>query len=156
MPNMKCFLRIACILAAVALVHHDAEAGETVRIGGTGSANEMVKRLAPLFLAETGIAVELIPSLGSGGGIIAAADGVIDLSISGRPLKPAETALGLKSAGELRTPFAIVTSHPNPNGLKSEDIARLNQSDKPTWADGKPIRTILRPTNESDTWLFGA
>ena len=156
MPNMKCVLRLACVLAAVALVRYDAVAGEAVRIGGTGSINEMVKRLAPLLLAETGMAVELIPSLGSSGGIAAAADGVLDLSISGRPLKPAETALGLKSAGELRTPFAIVTSHPNPNGLKSADIARLYQSDKPIWADGKPIRIILRPTNESDTWLLGA
>ena len=155
MFNAKGCLRVGCLIAAAGLFHHQAVAAETVRIGGTGATNEMVKSVAPLFLAETGIAVELIPSLGSSGGIAAAADGILDLCISGRPLKPAEIASGLKSAGELRTPFTIVTSHPKPNGLKSAEIAQLYQSDKPTWADGKPIRIILRPSNESDTWLLG-
>lgn len=155
MLKINGWLRIACLLAAAASFQHRATAAETVRIGGTGSTNEMVKSLAPAFLAETGIAVELIPSLGSGGGIRAAADGVLDLCIAGRPLKPGEQALGLKMTGELSTPFTIVTSHPKPNGLKSAEIAQLYQSDKPTWADGKPIRIILRPTNESDTWLLG-
>lgn len=147
-------LRVACLLVAV-VFHPQAVAAETLRIGGTGATNEMLKSLAPLFLAETGIAIELIPNLGSSGGIAAAADGILDLCISGRPLKPAEIASGLKSAGELRTPFTIVTSHSKPNGLKSAEIAQLYQSDKPIWADGMPIRIILRPTNESDTWLLG-
>jgi phosphate transport system substrate-binding protein len=49
----------------------------------------------------------------------------------------------------------MVTSHPNPNGLKSAEIAQLYQSNKPVWVDGTPIRIILRPTNESDTWALG-
>ena len=34
-------------------------------------------------------------------------------------------------------------------------IAQLYQSNDPTWADGTPIRIILRPTTDSDTWLLG-
>ncbi len=130
-------------------------AGETLRIGGTGAANEMIKRVGALFTAETGIVVQLVPSLGTSGANRALADGVIDVSISGRPLSPAETAKGLTAVAELRTPFGMATSHPNPNGFKSSEIARLYQSDHPTWADGTPLRIILRPTTESDTWLLG-
>jgi phosphate transport system substrate-binding protein len=49
----------------------------------------------------------------------------------------------------------LATSHPHPNGFKSSEIARLYQSDRPTWADGTPIRIILRPSTDSDTWLLG-
>ena len=155
MPNFNHCLRAAGLFTLVAVFQYPAVAAETVRVGGTGSINEMVKSLAPVFLAETGMAVEVIPSLGSSGGIRAAADGVLDLCISGRPLKPAEVASGVATVAELRTPFGLVTSHPDPEGLKSAAIAQLYQSDKPTWADGKPMRIILRPTNESDTWLLG-
>lgn len=128
---------------------------ETLRVGGTGATNEMAKSLGALFATETGITLELIPSLGTGGGNNAVADGVIDLCISGRPLNPAEIAKGLTVVAELRTPFGMVTSHPKPNGFKSAEIAQLYQSDKPIWADATPIRIILRPTNESDTWALG-
>jgi phosphate transport system substrate-binding protein len=61
----------------------------------------------------------------------------------------------LREAAGIRTPFGLVTSHRNPNGFKSAEIAQLYQSDKPLWADGSPIRIILRPTNESDTMVLG-
>jgi phosphate transport system substrate-binding protein len=128
---------------------------EILRVGGTGATNEMVKSLGALFATETGITLELIPSLGTGGGNNAVADGVIDLCISGRPLNPTEIAKGLTAVAELRTPFGMATSHPKPNGFKSAEIAQLYQSDKPIWADATPIRIILRPTNESDTWALG-
>lgn len=150
-------LHVAAMLAAVTLTfQYPAHAAEIVRIGGTGATNEMVKKLAPSLLAETGVTVDLIPSLGTGGGNKAVADGMLDLCISGRALNAAEKAMGLVSVAKLRTPFALVTSHQDPNGIKSAELAQLYQSDKATWADGSPIRVILRPSNESDTWQLGS
>ena len=153
--GVKRSFRMSCALATMLLLQNQVIAGEILRVGGTGAVNEMVKSLGALFAAETGITVELIPSLGSGGGNSAVAAGVIDLCISGRPLNPAETAKGLTAVAEFRSPFGLATSHPNPGGFKSADIAQLYRSDKPVWADGAPIRIILRPTNESDTELLG-
>ena len=87
--------RTAILAAIVSLLPHIATATETLRIGGTGAINETVKSLAPAFAAETDITLQLIPSMGSGGGNSAVADGVLDVCISGRPLNASETAKGL-------------------------------------------------------------
>jgi phosphate transport system substrate-binding protein len=48
----------------------------------------------------------------------------------------------------------IATSHSNPNGLKSADLAGIFAAEKPAWADGTPIRIILRPRSDTDTALL--
>ncbi len=155
MFGIKSCLRVAYALATMLLLQNQVVAGETLRVGGTGAVNGMIKSLGALFTTETGIRVELVPSLGSSGGNSAVADGILDLSVSGRPLNQAETAKGLTAVAEFRTPFGLVTSHLNPNGFKSKEIAQIYQSDKPVWADGVPILIVLRPANDSDTWVLG-
>jgi phosphate transport system substrate-binding protein len=155
MSGLSSSLRAACAIAAAIFCQSHSAAGETLRIGGTGAANGMIESLGALFTVETGVAVKLIPSLGTTGANRALADGIIDVAVSGRPLTPAETAKGLTVVAEVHTPFGLATSHPNPNGFQSSEIARLYQSDRPTWADGTPIRIILRPSTDSDTWLLG-
>jgi phosphate transport system substrate-binding protein len=154
MLDIRSCVQVACVIVGTVFFPNQIVAAETLRVGGTGAANEMVKSLGALFAADTGIALELIPSLGSGGGNSAVLDGVIDLSVSGRALTPAETAKGLTAVAEFRTPFGLVTSHRNPNGFKSVEIAQLYQSHKSLWSDGTPIRIILRPTNDSDTLVL--
>ncbi len=48
-------------------------------------------------------------------------------------------------------PFVLATSHPNPNGVKAAEVSALYASPKATWADGSPLRIILRPKSDSDT-----
>jgi phosphate transport system substrate-binding protein len=148
-------VRAACAIAAIMTCHTPVAASDVLRIGGTGAANGMIKSVGALFTAKTGIAIVLVPSLGTSGANNALANGILDAAISGRPLTPAETAKGLTAVAEMLTPFGLVTSHPHPNGLKSSEIAKLCRSDSPTWADGTPIRMILRPANDSDSWLVG-
>jgi phosphate transport system substrate-binding protein len=148
--------RTGFLAAAISLLSiHIATAGETLRIGGTGAISETAKSLAPALAAETGITLQLVPSLGTTGGNSAVADGNLDISIAGRPLNAAELGKGLKSIATFHTPFGLVTSHANPNGLKRAEVAQLYRSNKPVWPDGTPIRIILRPSNESDTALLG-
>lgn len=127
-----------------------------LRVGGTGAVTEMLKQIGPAFEAETGIALQVVPSLGTTGGNAAAADGLLDISVAGRDLKDKEAARGLTVAASFRTPFGLATSRPGPDGLKSAEIAGLYRADKPTWSDGTPVLIILRPAEESDNIVLGA
>lgn len=141
------------VLLAVPLMAGNAAA--TLRFGGTGSAIGMVQQVGAAFTAATGVKVEVIASLGSTGGLRAQADGVLDIAVVARPLKPDESAAGLRQAAVLRTAYALATSHSNPNRLKSADLAGIFKAENPTWADGTPIRIILRPQSDTDTALLG-
>jgi len=155
MLGLTALVRTICAIAAIITCHSPISADEVLRIGGTGAANGLIKSVGAEFTAATGIEITLVPSLGTTGANSALANGVIDVAVSGRPLDPAEIAKGLTVGAEVRTPFGLVTSHTHPNGFKSKEIARLYRSDNPTWADGTPMRVILRPTTDSDSWLLG-
>ena len=127
---------------------------QTLKVGGTGAVTELLRQLAPAFTAQTGIVLEVIPSLGTGGANAAVADGAIGLSVAGRDLKEKEVAKGLQVATTLRTPFGLVTSRPGPDNLNSDDIAGLYGADKPIWPDGTPILITLRPVDESDNLVL--
>jgi phosphate transport system substrate-binding protein len=151
---MRALMLAACVCLATATPATFATA-ETLKLGGTGSATELLRRLGAVFKADSGAEVEVLPSLGSSGAIRAFGDGVLDVAVSGRPLKPEENAKGLTIAFTARTPFVFATSHPHPNGLTLENIADAFQSERAAWSDGSPMRVILRPRSESDTALMG-
>lgn len=129
---------------------------DMLRTGGTGAAVEMLKQVGAAFVAREPLtAFELIPSLGSTGGIAAVSDEVLDFSVSSRPLKSEEAAKGLTAMVLARSPFVLATSHANPSGLESTGIAMFYAAANSVWADGTPVRVILRPRSESDTTLLG-
>jgi phosphate transport system substrate-binding protein len=127
-----------------------AVAAQGVRVGGTGGATALMTHLGTLFTSRTGIAVEVIPGMGSGGGINAAADGVLDIAISGRALAPAELARGLVPAFTIRTPYVLAASRPSATTMTEQAILDAYTREKATWPDGSPIKVILRPRPESD------
>lgn len=151
--------RMTSILAMAAVVFGSAAlpaaAAETLRIGGTGAATVLMQRLGAAFEATgTDIKVEVIPGLGSSGAIAATMDGVLDIAVSARPLKQAET--GLTETVAARTPFGLVSSNPKPGNIAGKDVAAFYASATSKWPDGSAVRVILRPKSESDTALLGA
>jgi phosphate transport system substrate-binding protein len=147
---------ILTALLAIPLLTGYAAAADTLRIGGSGGAIGTLKHLGAAFAADSGTKVTVVPSLGSTGGIRAVGDGVLDIGVSARLLEPEEAATGLVQVEVARSPFGLVTSHRSPNGLKSAEIAAIFKSEKPLWADGTPIRIILRPKGDSDIALLVA
>src|SRR6266487_47334 len=137
MPRWRATLRTGFFVAAL-LGSCNAGAADALRIGGTGSAMEMISQLFAAFDHGEGIGLDVIPGLGTGGGLRAANEGILDIAVSGRPLTPEELARGLTQALEIRTPFGLVTSHPRPNGLRSADVAGLFMFQRASWADGSP------------------
>src|SRR5450755_2664103 len=150
------FSKIAIVLLlAGSLQAGNAAAADTLRVGGTGTATGMLQQVGAEFIAATGVKVEVIASLGSTGAIRALSDGWLDIAVPARPLKPDEAAAGLRQVAAVRTAYVIATSNSSPNGLKSADLAGIFAAEKPVWADGTPIRIILRPRSDSDTALIG-
>ncbi len=133
---------------------------DTLRAGGLGATTRMLSILSAGFAERWGSTLEVIPSLGSGGGLKALAAGALDVVVSGRPLNADELKQGMRVVVTMRTPFVMVTSHYGaneiePKGMKSSEIAELFRAQKPTWADGSPVRVILRPKSDSDTPILG-
>lgn len=143
------------LFTAVLLALSTGASADTLRMGGTGAATAFLPELFAAFERSQGITLKLIPSLGSSGGLRALQDGVLDVAVSGRALKPRELKTGLTQAVMIHTPFVLVTSLARPNGLKSTDIAGIFKSQTATWADGTPVRIILRPKGDSDTPILG-
>ncbi len=150
------FSKIAIVLLlAGAMPVGGATAAETLRSGGTGTAIGMLRQVGAEFTAATGVKVDVVASLGSTGAIRALGDGLLDIGVPARPLTSDETAAGLRQVAVLRTAYVIATSHVDASGLKSADLAKIFAAEKPTWADGTPIRIILRPRSDTDTALLG-
>ncbi len=145
---------IAALVAALLMIVNAATAA-TLRFGGTGSSLGMLRQVGAEFTSASGVAIEVVSSLGSSGALHALADGKLDLVVSARPLKPNETAAGLRPVLVLRTPFVLATSHAQPQQLRASDLPQIFSVDSPRWPDGKPIRIILRPESETDTTLLG-
>lgn len=121
-----------------------------IAIGGTGGALGTLRALGHGFHRLSGHTLQIVPSLGTQGGIRAVADGKIDIAVVGRAPNPAEQARGVQVMHELRTPFGFVTSIALPPSLAPEVIASYLIEPRMRWPDGSEVRPILRPANESD------
>ncbi len=150
---MRLFRVVLCTFATAFLVAGSpvARADDAVQIGGTGMGLEMA-RILTAAMADSGarIPVNILPSLGSSGGIDALLDGVLDIALSARPLKPTEIAKGVHDAACIRTPFVLATSLMTATGFARSEVAALFAAPDAVWPDGKPLRIVLRTRDDSD------
>src|SRR6266545_1607831 len=98
-------LAVAASACLVFLTQTPPATADSLKVGGTGTATELLKIVGATFTHQSGVNVEVVPSLGSSGAIRAAADGVLDVAVSGRALKSDEISNGLSIALTARTPF---------------------------------------------------
>lgn len=128
---------------------------ESLRMGGTGAGLQLLELIGEAYAASNpGVTVEIVPSLGTSGGIQALADGAIAIGVASRPLKPEEAGRGLREVATARTPFLLVTSQANPEPFQANEVAGAFGGEKTEWLDKEPIRIVLRPETESDTRLL--
>lgn len=125
---------------------------ETIRLGGTGSAMGTMQRLGQAYQKlDPSFTLEVVPNLGSTGGLKALRGGATQLAAISRPLKPDELAAGLQGVDYGRTPFVLATSKPGVQGLSLRDVADLYAGRRTQWADGAPVRLVLRPASDGDS-----
>jgi len=147
-------LFLALIIAA-ALPSAPALAGETIVIGGTGSALGSMKLIAAAFeKSHPGVQVRIMPSLGSSGAIKAVSKGALGLGLTSRSLKNDELRLGLSAVEYARTPFIPVAHRNVPaSGVSTAEVVDIYKSHLLSWSNGERIRLIIRPATETDTAL---
>ncbi len=145
---------LACAIASAAmLLAGEVTAAEEIKIGGTGTALGTMRLLAETFSKQNpDVKVTVLPSLGSGGGIKAAAKGAVDIAVSSRPLREDERGLGLMESEYARTPFVFaVSTKSKVTSITTAQIADLYAGRTQTWPDGSQIRLVLRPGGEADS-----
>lgn len=133
-----------------------AGAAKEIRIGGTGSALAAMKLLGEQFRKKhPDIAITVLPSLGSSGGIKALLGGDLDIAISYRELYGDEYQKGLAAIEYARTPFVFLTHKTNKlSNITLQEVADIYSGKTKIWPDDTPIRLILRPAGEASTKIL--
>ena len=152
----KTFSGWAVAVLAVLLVSGPRSAvAETIRISGTGGAMGTMRILGEAFRKiHPGIRVVLFPGMDSNGSVKAVHAGRLDIGLCGRPLNGEERARGVQEVKYARTPFVFgVNRTVKITGLMLEDVAEI-YAGKRDWENGKRIRLVLRPREESDIPLL--
>lgn len=147
--------KIVCILAlmSVSAVLPTYGFTATLKLGGTGAGLGVMKLLAEAYKKHApDTTIEILPSIGSSGGIKAVAAGAIDIGISSRPLKDDERMQGVQEWAYAKTPFVFATHQKSPQTqLTSAEIVAIYAGTLTKWKDGTAIRLVLRPQTETDT-----
>lgn len=144
----------ACALAlALLLGTCGPAAADGLTIGGTGAALGSMQLLAGEFTARNpDIPIVIVPSLGSGGGIKAVLAGAIGLAVTSRPLNDGERRQGAAEIEYARTPFVFaVPVESRVAAITVRELADIYSGRMATWADGTPVRIVLRPESDIDT-----
>jgi phosphate transport system substrate-binding protein len=100
--------------------------------------------------------LEVVPNLGSTGGIKALLSGATHIAVASRNPKPEESAAGLRAHEVGRTAFVLATTKENVTGLTLPEVADLYAGRQSKWSDGQAVRLVLRPASDHDTALLAA
>lgn len=146
--------RVLIILFLVANYLTAASAQEQLRISGTGGMLAVMDKLASEFQrSHPEIAVTILPSIGSSGGIKAVLAGQLDLGLSSRQLKTSEQGAAAQVIGSTSFVFAVHRDT-TVSDLTLEEIEALYANRTERWPKGHPVRVVLRPKSEYDTELL--
>ena len=145
--------RAGAFALAILLGFGGAAANEGFKIGGSGAALGTIRLLANEFkVGNPDIAISTLPSLGSGGSIKAVLDEAIGLAVTSRPLDEAERKRGAVETEYARTPFVFaVSAQSSVTAITLTELADIYAGKMVAWADGSPVRIVLRPVSDIDT-----
>ena len=149
--NLYLWVFLTVVLCGLSLA--ETARAETVKIGGTGFGLGVMKILGQTFeKSHPGEKIEVIPSLGSAGGIKALLHGALNIAISGRPLKPAESGEGIEAKAFTRSPFIfIVNKSVAQKGITLQELEKIFSGEMLAWPGGARIRPVLRPDTDTVT-----
>ena len=128
----------------------EAPAGPLV-FAGSGSNLPLTRLLADAFArVRPESKIEVPASIGSAGGIRAAADGAIAVGLISRPLKDREKESGLTVLPYART-AVVIGVHPAvpDDGISFVDLVQIYKGTKSRWKDGREIIVLTREAGDS-------
>lgn len=146
----------AAILAIAIFLPLPVLAETVIKIGGVGSSLGTMRLLAEAYEKNNAnIRVEILPSLGTPGGLKALGEGALDFSLAGRDLKEDERAKDVVAVEYARTPFIFVTYKGNKKSdITVSELCDILRGQRATWDDGSMIRVIFRPEAETNTKIL--
>lgn len=126
---------------------------ETIRIGGTGNALGTMKLMADAYAqVNPKIKITVLPSIGSSGAIKAVPRGAVEIGLSSRPLKEAESANGIISVEYARSATVIAVSNKMVvAGITVDQLVTIYSGKEHNWPDGSLIRPIIRQPGDDNT-----
>jgi phosphate transport system substrate-binding protein len=117
-----------------------------LRLMGTGAMAPLAESWARAY---SGMHIIVEPSVGSGGGVRAAADGAVDLGMVSRPLDDSELRLGLEMMPVAHDAVAIAAHRSVAvDGLSRAELATLYAGTK-RFSDGSRAVLLMRDAQES-------
>jgi phosphate transport system substrate-binding protein len=122
-----------------------------VTFAGSGSNLAIVRTLAEAFSrTHPGIVIDVPSSIGSTGGIRAAAAGRISAGLISRPLREAEQGLGLTVLAYARV-VIVIGAHPTvpDDGITSAELVEIYRGTRTRWRDGQEIIVLTREPGDS-------
>ncbi len=124
---------------------------QVVRLAGSGSNLPLTREIAEAFMRRwPDKRVIVFESVGSTGGIRAVSDGVVDLGLVSRPLRPAEDSLGLVVTPYARVAVAAVANLDVPeDGLSERGLIDVFAGERRRWENGAPIIVLQRERGDS-------
>lgn len=142
---------LGAIVCAAIFAPVPAAAGDIVRSGGTGSGLALMKAIGEHYsAAHPDTRVEVLPSLGSSGGLKALMAKAIDIAIFANHLSPEQAAQGLHEGACLRTGLVFATSRPKQMDITPARLPDFFADPNPTWPDGQALKIILRSRSGSE------
>ncbi|MCA9718920.1 MAG: substrate-binding domain-containing protein [Myxococcales bacterium] len=134
-----------------------------VHIAGSGSNLSLTRRLVDAYLeahpvGRSGRPAQLVvfESIGSTGGVKATHDGVIDLGLISRPLRPRERELGLLTIPYARVAVVAAVNVTVPDrSLRTAELIEIYGGARRTWSDGSRIVVLQRERGDSSHEAFG-
>ena len=153
--SWRCLL--LCLSLALSLAACGGEAARSVTLTGSTSVTPFAEHLAELYQKQHQGTVINVQGLGSSAGIRAAIDGVAEIGMSSRNLKP-EEAEALDQQVIARDALALIVHPSNPiANLSGEQIRAIFSGTIRSWAEvGGPPQPIVLVSREAGSGTFGA
>jgi phosphate transport system substrate-binding protein len=131
--------------------------GAVARIGGTGMALAALQQIgAGLTGADPSVRIDVMPSMGTSGGIKALLERAVEIAVVARPLNGEERAKGLREAACMTTAVVFASPHRFATGLTKAQLPGLYADPSPKWPDGTPLKVILRSRAGSENPYLAA
>ena len=146
-------LWVSSVVATILFVAsaHAGQAPEGMVFAGSGANLAITRLLAKAFVERRpDVRIEVPKSLGSTGGLRAAADGAITVGLVSRPLRAEEKGLGLTVLPLARSPI-ILAVHPAvaEDAITADGLLRIYQGTTARWGDGSQIVLLTREPGDS-------
>jgi len=147
----SCFLLFAPIFFCIISLTANAAETQVLNIGGTGSALATMRLLGADFERNNDIQVNILPPIGTQGGIIALQEGALDLALVAQPVHLQEQQSDFVYRPYAKTAVAFVAD-PNCSlsNLSEQELVDILRGSTRAWPEGQYIRLVMRSLNESD------